>query len=85
MEGRVVLVNDLERKLEKQAKDLWDTTPGDVINAVKTGNLYDPFSEDFFLQAKEGLPEDHPWLNDDDPDERLGWHWQDNEPIAEQA
>lgn len=71
-------------RLEKKARDIWDTTPGDVINAVRCGNLIDDDAQAFFQEAQATLPLEHPWLNDSDPDDSLGWHWQDGEPVAEE-
>ncbi|HSH60240.1 MAG TPA: hypothetical protein VK988_11485 [Acidimicrobiales bacterium] len=64
-----------EEELQRQARQLFDTTLGDVVNAVRAGNLKDPSAFRLVQEAESLLPEDHPELNDDDPDDRLGWHW----------
>lgn len=72
-------------RLSKVARDKWDTTPGDVINAVRSGNLNDKEAVAFVEDALVMLPPDHPELNDDDPDDRLGWCMENGEPVPEQA
>ena len=72
-----------EDALEAWARRQWDTTPGDVINAVKSKTLDDPSARVFLQEAVQTLPPDHPWLNDDDPDDQLGWHWVDGEPVRD--
>lgn len=70
-------------RLARIAREKWDTTPGDVINAVREGNLSDGAAFEFVRDAEAMLPPDHPELNDDDPDERLGWCMKNGEPVPE--
>lgn len=70
-------------RLSNIAREMWDTTPGDVINAVRSGNLNDDFAKSFVRDAEATLPPDHPELNDSDPDDILGWRMIEGEPVPE--
>lgn len=70
-------------ELQKFARLKWNTTPGDVINAVRAGTLEDKEARAFVRKAEEVLPPDHPELNDDDPDDVLGWCMVDGKAVAE--
>lgn len=64
---------DADDELEDLARRGHETTPADVVNAMAAGTLDPAEVSDRFLALLELLPEDHPILNDDDPDDELDW------------
>ncbi len=78
-------ISEVVQRLEELAREHFDTTPGDVVNATRAGNLRLADVPDEFVNLIGRLPADHPIITDDDPDDRLGWCWDEKRdgPVAE--
>jgi hypothetical protein len=77
--------SDTEETLQADARRLFDTTLGDVVNAVRADTLSDWDAVKLVERAEAALPADHPEMCDDDPDDRLSWCMTDDGPAPERA
>jgi hypothetical protein len=81
--GCLPVASDIERRPVSDAEELaqrhFNTTATDVVNALAARTLDRKDVPDDLLEAiaAEGI------VSDEDPDDRAGWHWDEDEAEAD--